>query len=99
MLRVSKFDVQLHYQPGSRMKLTDTLSRQSIHKTDAGYHSRVRSLNISVHEIDVDVSECILNNVHEETQKDDTMWNFIKHILEGWPESQDKCPDSIKEFY
>ena len=23
----------------------------------------------------------------------------IKHILEGWSESQVKCPDSIKEFY
>ena len=24
---------------------------------------------------------------------------LIKHILEGWPKSQEKCPDSIKEFY
>ena len=31
--------------------------------------------------------------------KDDTIWFLIKHILEGWPESQDECPDSIKAFY
>ena len=24
---------------------------------------------------------------------------LIRHILEGWPESQEKCPDSIKDFY
>ena len=24
---------------------------------------------------------------------------LIGHILEGCPESQEKCPDSIKEFY
>ena len=32
-------------------------------------------------------------------QKDDTIEILIIHILEGWPESQEKCPDSIKEFY
>ena len=24
---------------------------------------------------------------------------LIRHILEGWPESQEKCPDNIKDFY
>ena len=24
---------------------------------------------------------------------------LIRHILESWPESQEKCQDSIKEFY
>ena len=98
-LRVSEFDVQLHYQPRSRMKLSDALSRQSSHNTDAGNHSKVKGLNISVTEIDVDVSEYKLNNAHEETPKDDTTQTLIKHILEGWPENQDKCSDSIKEFH
>ena len=52
-----------------------------------------------MHETDVDVLGCKLNNIHEENQKDVTVWFLIKHILEVWPQSQDKCPDSIKEFY
>ena len=75
------------------------LSRQSSHNTDAGNHSKVKGLNISVHKIDEDVSECKLKNIREETHKDDTMQILIKHTLEGWPESQDKFPDIIKEFY
>ena len=55
LLRVSKFNMQLHCQPGSRIKLSDTLSRQSSHNTDARYCSKVKGLNISVHEIVVDV--------------------------------------------
>ena len=63
------------------MKLSDTLSRQSSHKTDDGNHCDIKGLNISVHEIDVDVSGCKLNNIHEENQKDGTIWFLIKHIL------------------
>ena len=81
LLKASKFHVQLHYQPRSRMKLSDALSRQSRHNKDAGNHSKVKGLNISVHEIDVDVSECKLNNIHEKTQKDDTMQNLFKDIF------------------
>ena len=81
------------------MKLSDALSRQSSHNTDNGNCCDVKCLNMSVHEIDVDVSGCKLNITHEENKKDDTIWFLIKHILECWPGSQDKSPDSIKEFY
>ena len=81
------------------MKLSDALSRQSSHNTDDGNHCEVKGLNISVHEIDTDVSGYELDNIGEENQKDDTIWFLIKHILEGWPENQDKCQDSIKQFY
>ena len=99
LLRVSEFDVQLHYLPGLRMKLSDALSRKSSHNTDGRNCFKVKGLNISVHEIDVYMSGCKLSNIHEENQKDDTIWFLIKHPLEGLPESQDKRPDSIKEFH
>ena len=89
-LHVSEYDVTLHYQPGFRMKLSDTLSRHSNHSTDAGNKTEIKGLNISFHEVDTDISEQKLNNIHEETQKDDTIQILIRHILEGWPESQKK---------
>ena len=56
-------------------------------------------VNISIYKVDTDISEQKLNNICKETQKDDTMVILIRHILEGWPESQERCPNSIKEFY
>ena len=67
LLHVSEFDVQLHYQPRSRMKLSDVLSRQSNHSTDAGNRTEIKGLNISIHEVDTDISEQTHNNIHEET--------------------------------
>ena len=81
------------------MKLSDALSRQSNHSTDAGDKTEIKGLNISIHEVDTDISEQKLSNIYEETQKDDTIQILIKHSLEGWPKNHEKCPESIKEFY
>ena len=96
---LSEYDVQLHYQPGSKMQVSDVLSRQSNHSTDAGNKTEIKGLNVSIHKVDTDISEWKLNNICDETWKDNTMQILIRHILEGWPESQEMCPDSIKEFY
>ena len=69
LLRVSEFDVLLHYQPGLRMKLSDALSRQSSYNIDDQKFCKVKGLDISVHEIDVNVSGCKLNHIHEEIQR------------------------------
>ena len=55
------------------MKLSDTLSRQFNHSTDASNKTEIKGLNVSIHEVDTDISERKLINVHEETQKDNTM--------------------------
>ena len=81
------------------MKLSDALPEQSNHSTDSGNKTEIKGLNVSIHEVDTDISEHKFNNICEETQKDDTMWILIRHILEGWPKGQERCPDSIKEFY
>ena len=81
------------------MKLSDALSRQSNHSTDTGNKTEIKGLNISIQKVDTDITEQKLNNIHEKTQKDSTMQILIRYILKGWPQSQEKCPDSIKEFY
>ena len=57
LLHVSEYDVELHCQPGSRMKLSDVLSRQSNHSIDADNKTEIMGLNVSIHEIDTDISE------------------------------------------
>ena len=72
------------------MKLSDALSRKSNNSTDAGNKTEIKGLNISIHAVDTDISEWKLINICEETQKDDSMQILIRHVLEGWPESQEK---------
>ena len=55
------------------MELSDALSRQSNHSTDAGNKTEIKGLNVSIYEVDTDISDRKLNNICEETQKDGTM--------------------------
>ena len=43
LLHVSEFHVQLYYQPQSRMTLSDVLSRQSNHFTEAGNKTEIKA--------------------------------------------------------
>ena len=56
LLHVSEFHVQLHYQPRSRIKLSDALSRPSNHSTDAGNKTDIKGLNVSICELDTYIS-------------------------------------------
>ena len=39
------------------MKLSDVFSKQSNHSTDAGNKIEIKAFNISIHEIDTNISE------------------------------------------
>ena len=59
------------------MKLSVTLSRQSNHSTDVSNKTEIKDSNISIHEVDTDISEWKLINICKETQKDNTLQNLI----------------------
>ena len=47
---------------------------------DAGKRTEIKGLNVSMHEVDTDISERKLNNICEDTQKDGSMQILIRHI-------------------
>ena len=57
LLHISEYDLKLHYQPGSKMKLSDALSRQSSHNTKDGNNTEVKGLDISIHALEADVTD------------------------------------------
>ena len=52
--------MKLHYQPGSKIKLNNALSRQSSHNTNDDNNTEVKDLNISINELEVDVTDHML---------------------------------------
>ena len=49
------------------MKLSDAVSRQSNHSTDAGNKTEITVLNVSIHKVDTDITEQKLNKICEKT--------------------------------
>ena len=86
-----------HYQPRSEIKLS-ALSRQSNHSTGAGNKTEIKGLNVSIHEVDTDISEQKLINMQKNTERQ-SYADFNQTHFSGLGQKSRKCPDSIKEFY
>ena len=50
LLQILDYDLQIVYQEGSKMHLSDALSRLSLHKTEKG--STLPGMDITVHEVE-----------------------------------------------
>ena len=64
MLCISDYNANVLYQKGSKMFLSDALSRLSSHNTRQGKQSEIKGLNISVHDVEMDICECTLDKIH-----------------------------------
>ena len=99
LLLISEYDLKLHYQSGSKMKLSDALSRQSSHTTKDGNKTEVKGLDISIHELEADVTDHKLEKISIKTQSDTELQMLIKHKIEGWPDTHDQCPEPIHDYF
>ena len=99
LLHISEYDLKLHYQPGSKMKLSDALSRQSSHNTKDSNNTEGKGLDISIHAQEADVTDCKLGKVHITTLCAAELQMLIKHIIEGWPDAHDRCSEPIHDYF
>ena len=63
MLCISDYDANVLYQKGSKMFLSDALSHLSSDNTRQGKQSEIRGLNVSVHDVEMDVQETTLDKI------------------------------------
>ena len=79
----------LHHQEGSKMHLSDAISRLSVHDSDAA-KSKVKPIadfNISIHEISeiTGFKSLTLQDIKEETIKDCQLTKLKTYIVDGFP--------------
>ena len=99
LLQILDYDLNIVYQEGSKMHLSDAISRLSSHKPDNG--STLPGMDITVHEIEscTNFSAVSLGKIHEATLKDQTLQVLKSHITNGFPVSSNQCPECIKPFF
>ena len=87
------------YQEGSKMHLSDALSRLSLHKTEKG--STLPGMDITVHEVEASTnfSSVSLSRIHEATATDKELQILNSHIMDGFLTSTSKCPEIIRSYF
>ncbi|XP_021368105.1 uncharacterized protein K02A2.6-like [Mizuhopecten yessoensis] len=100
LLRLQKYDIELKYRPGKESVLADTLSRAYIQKsvTDDNLSEEVERHVMSVLR-NIPVSDGKLEEIRQETLKDETLQEVVRIVEEGWPDHRSETPSRTHDFW
>ena len=99
LIQLLDYTLDVTYQPGAQMHLSDPISRLSTCDNSKG--TTIENLDVLIHAIEelTGFNLLSIDKIHQHTTKDKTMQLLIQHINEGFPKSSTKLPDSIKAYF
>ena len=103
LIKIIDFQIDLQHQEGSKMHLSDAISRFNTHDSDDAKNKAVpiADLNISIHEVqDITGFKSItMNQIASATATDVQLEELKKYIIQGFPKSKHKCTELTCDFY
>ena len=99
LIQLLDYTLDMRYQPGAQMHLSDAISRLLTHNSNTG--STIENLDVSVHTIEelTGFNSLSVAKIHQHTTTDLAMQQLIQHINDGFPNSSAKCPETIHPFF
>ena len=99
LLRLQKYDFEMHYIRGKLLTVADALSRASLADSKTEIHEK--DMKFYIHSVmsKLLISDEKLKQFQTETEHDETLKELKKQIKEGWPAERSKVPLSIRPYY
>ena len=99
LVQLLDYTLDVTYQPGANMHLSDAIIRLSTHDNSKG--RAIQNLDVSIHAIEElrGLNSLSVDKIWHHTAKDQAMQLLIDHINNGFPESSMKIPHSIKAYF
>ena len=99
LVQLLDYTLEVTYQPGAQMHLSDAISRLSTHDNNKG--TTIQNLDFSIHAIEelTGFNSLSVEKICQHTSKDQNMQLLIDHINNGFPDSSMKLPRSIKAYF
>ena len=103
LVQILDYNIEFHHQEGTKMHLSDALSRVNTHDSIAEKSKvmPVADFNVTMHDVEIltGFKSLSLDQVHQETEHDADMQLLKQHISGGFPKSKSCLPESIRSFY
>lgn len=93
LLRLQHYDYNIRYKPGKDLLLADALSRLSTHDKQ-----EMEGLSIKIHHI-VSVTSVKLEQIKEETARDEELQLLTQMVIQGWPEKRQQVQPLLREYW
>ena len=99
LMQLLDYTLDVKYQPGAQMHLSDTISRFLTHDNNTG--KTIENLDVFVQNIEelTGFNSLSVNKIHQHTSKDHTMQLLIHHINDGFPDLSIKCRETIHPYF
>ena len=103
LISILDYVLVLHHQEGSKMHLSDAISRLSVHDSNAAKSKAkpIADFNISIHEISeiIGFKSLTLKDIKEETIKDFQLTKLKTYIVDGFLKHNHECAEDIYSFF
>ena len=99
LMQLLDYTLNVHYQPGERMHLSNALSHLSSHNMAAG--KIIKNLDVSIHAIEelTGFKSISVEVLHQHTVSDPDLRLLIDHINNGFPDTSARCPGCIRPYF
>ena len=103
LINIIDFQIDLQHQEGSKMHLSDAISRFNTHHGDDAKSKAkpIADFNIIIHEVGeiTGFKSLTLKQIANETGTDVQLEQLKKYIVEGFPKSKHECTELTHDFY
>lgn len=98
LLQVQKYDIELQFKPGKQLIIADTLSRAYIEDKEDGDFDNEIQAQVCLIVAELNVTKEKLQEISNETQRDEELKELKMTILNGWPRNHKKLKDNVKLY-
>ena len=88
------------YQPGTKMHLSDTLSRLTSHNNNRKAEP-TKGLDVTIHDVQIftEISPLSLAKIKHVTEIDPDLKTLRQYIQDGFPANRSDCAESVQAYF
>ena len=99
LLQLVEYDLEIIYQKGRDMFISDALSQLSSHNECDGAETEIKEIKVTVCDVELNASPTKLDQIKTETQVDEELQMLVRYINSGWPAKHSECSESIRKYF
>ena len=98
LLRLSNYNIELHWIPGKEMIFSDHLNR-NVDNAKKTNEPICKGLDLKIHDIYLNASSNKCVSLAAETYKDETLVALKNQIIKGWPPMRSECLKNLQDYW
>ena len=100
LLHILDYQLDVMYQPGTKMHLSDVLSRLTSHNNNSKAEP-IKGLDVTVHDVQIftKISPLSLAKIKHVTENDPDLKSLRQYIQDGFPANRSDCAESVQAYF